>query len=434
MKKSLLAVVCSAFVFVVAPLSASAVVAIGPGVPGVDPGRGISLPSNLLLNQSFENAGFSTTTAYNWNPFGRGYTRVSSEKNMGAWSVSVGNASNGVNGLYQRVNLNQTTIKPVFIGGHVKGSGITMNPGSYFGAGIYVEIHLVTGRVVYWNSLANSGTFGWRWVGFNTGTLASVDAPIDHIFIVPVLGYSSGTAFFDDLSVREFVPGTGAVTFMFDDGEMNTYTKAFPILSAYNYKGSAAIVSGFVGTPGSMGKTELLALQNAGWEIVAHGQTHIDLTVGPLTTAALNMNLSKVDLTKLGLKVNNFAFPFGAYNANLISKGSSQYRSMRAYELGDNPLGTFPYEVKVRSVVKSTTLEEVRGWLANAIVNGRWEVLVFHTVAETGDDAYHLSPEDLSKIVDMVKASGLPVLTYNEGINRFALPSPYSFGVQAVLD
>jgi hypothetical protein len=120
--------------------------------------------------------------------------------------------------------------------------------------------------------------------------------------------------------------------------------------------------------------------------------------------------------------VQNVAYPFGAYNSLLLAETQAAgYRSGRAYELGDNPQGTFPFDVKVRSVFDTTTPEEVAGWLAEAKASKRWEVIVFHTIATQGDDAYHIAPTAFRAILDKVAASGVPVVTYNEGLNLFGV-------------
>jgi hypothetical protein len=139
-----------------------------------------------------------------------------------------------------------------------------------------------------------------------------------------------------------------------------------------------------------------------------------------LAQASAELNTSKRLLERMGLTIKNFAFPFGAYNAELVYRGRMYYRSLRVYELGDNPQGVFvPHEPKVRSVINTTTLAEVQDWLTEAKANGRWVILAFHTIAETGDDAYYITPGMFKDIADLVASSGMPAVTYDRGLDLF---------------
>lgn len=378
-------------------------------------------PVDELLNSSFEQQGGNLWQAQEWQNFGAGYTRFN-VPHTGRWAarMTLPRNSSGFAGAYQRVDFQQSVLKPVFIGGWVKGVGITNNNG-YFGAGLYVEIHLTDGQVVYWNSTPNYGTFDWRYIGLNTSALfVPLTAPIDYIFVIPLLGQASGTAYFDDIIVKEYEPTQTAVTLMFDDGEANAYTAAKPLMDKYGFTASVSVPSSVVGTAGYLNRTQLLELQRQGWEIVSHGVNHEDLTQMTEGRARQELILSKAILTALGLKVKNFALPFGAYNGFLLGEGQKYYRSIRAFELGDNAQGAFPYDVKVRGVIETTTPEQVEAWLTEAQTNRRWLVLVFHTIADTGDDVYHTSPAMLEQILDKVAASGLPVITYDRGLDMFA--------------
>lgn len=374
-----------------------------------------------LANGDFEQAGETAQSAYGWQAYGSNYRRVS-QPHSGAWSVRLQTDSFSAQaGAYQRLDLTQTEPKPVFIGAYVKGQRIENSPGGYFGASLYVEVHLKDGQVVYWNSVGNFGTFPWRWIGFNTGTVTTINQPIDHIFVIPILASAIGTAWFDDVTVTEFDPTQSAVTLMFDDGELSTLTEAKPILDDFGIVGSAAIVTDNLGESGFMNLADLKELVARGWEIVSHGLTHSDLTTMSERRMKRELQRSKQILEGYGFTIRNFALPFGAYNAAILSEGAKLYNSMRAYELGDNPQGAFPYDIKVRSVVNTTTLAEVNEWLAKAAAEKRWDVLVFHSISETGDDAYYVSPDRLRGIVQIIADSGIPVVTYNTGLQLFSV-------------
>jgi peptidoglycan/xylan/chitin deacetylase (PgdA/CDA1 family) len=392
---------------------------------------GFDLVSNIyaspdqIINGDFEQEWTNPENAYDWQNFGRGYERTGGGYTSD-WSIGLKNDQPGqFSGAYQRIDLWQDTLRPVFIGGHVRGENIENDPGGYFGTSIYVEIHLADGTVAYWNSVGNFGTFDWRWIGFNTGTLAHVNQPINYIFVVPLLGRATGQAWFDDLTVTEYQPGRSAVTLMFDDGEENTYIEAKPILDKANFKGSTVVSIGEIGSLDFLSFDQIRELVSSEWEIVSHGITHTDLTTLPSGEVINELVSSKQALENEGFRVNNFALPFGAYNGDILAESAKAgYLSARAFELGDNPQGTFPYDVKVQGVINSTAVSEVEAWLSKAKAENRWLVLVFHGIRNTGDDAYYTTPGTFQDIIDAVLTSEIQTVTYNEGLSLFSTARP----------
>lgn len=372
-----------------------------------------------VVNPSFEEQGVNSSTANGWTTFGAGYRRVQMA-HTGTWGITVqSKRGSRLAGAVQRIDFKQSEVKPVQITGYVKGKNIVNTPGGWFGASLYAEIHLADGSVAYWNSIPNVGTFGWRWIGFNTGTLLAVNQPIDHIFVVPILGDASGQAWFDDIAVKEYEPGSGVVTIMFDDGELNAYEQGLPAMEKFGWPGTTAAITEMIGEEGFMTGKMLQELQGKGWEIVSHGVTHTDLTTLPANERRQEFGRSKRALTRLGLAVNHFALPFGAYSAEIMAGGQKFYQTLRAYEQGSNPAGTLPWEVKVRGTTSATTAETVAEWVGEAQSQGKWIVIVFHKIAETGDDAYYTTPDRLEDILQVIQDSGVEVVTYNGGWQEF---------------
>lgn len=373
------------------------------------------------LNEGgFERVGNADNKAYDWQDFGGGYTRVSGGR-TGQFSMQLQNATrNSMSGGYQRVDFQQSVQKPVFIGAYVKGSNVTMLGGSYFGASIYAEIHMMDGRTLYWNTIANSGTFDWRWIGFNTGSISFINGPIDYIFVVPALINASGTAWFDDVTVADFQPTQAAVTLMFDDGPANTFTTAKPLMDSYGYKGVSAIITSYFDQDADyMTSSQIDALFKSGWEIASHSVNHNDMTLITPAEAANELAASKTTLAKWNPQF--FATPYGAYNAYILGEGAKYYSSVRNFEQGSNPQGTFPYDVKVRGITTQTTMADIQGWLAEAQAQKRWEVFAFHDIANTGDDIYHTPVAQFKQILEAVSASGVPVKTYSDALQQFGV-------------
>ncbi len=382
-----------------------------------------------IANPSFEQVGTLSTEAQGWLPYQNGYQRVTGNARTGTGSIKVTNTNqSSMAGAYQRINLNQTEVKPVFVGGFVKGENVSAAPGSYFGATLYAEIYMTDGSVAYWNSVMNTGTFGYRWIGFNTGSgfttatdLLKINKPISHILLVPMLGNASGTAYFDDIMVHEFAPTRGAVTIMFDDGNVTDFTEAKPVLDQYGMKASTAISTGLIGTTNYMTWTQVKGLQSAGWNINSHSINHVDLST--LSRAQLDTELigSKNALAAQGITAKSIAYPFGGYNAEVIAATQAYYDSGRSFERGDNPMGVFPHNVKVRQVTNTTTVAEVNSWINEAKNNKTWNVIVFHKIGTSADDQYFTTLANFKAMIDVVAKSQVSLISYDQGISSFAV-------------
>jgi peptidoglycan/xylan/chitin deacetylase (PgdA/CDA1 family) len=237
---------------------------------------------------------------------------------------------------------------------------------------------------------------------------------------VPILSGASGTAYFDDLTVIQDTPTQSAVTIMFDDSLDNHYMVAKPLMDALGFKGTLAVITGTLGQAGSLTMQNLKTFQSAGWEISSHSINHEDITT--LTTARATREIvnSYQTLKNNGFTVTDFVYPYGAFNANLNAIGSPYYKSMRSFQAGNNPQGVYPYDVKVRQVTNATTASDVAAWVAEGKANKKWEVLVFHAVTASSDDIYYTDPTVFKNMLDAIKASGVPVVTYAQGVSLFA--------------
>lgn len=111
----------------------------------------------------------------------------------------------------------------------------------------------------------------------------------------------------------------------FDDGYLDNYTNAAPILREMGLPASFFIATGFIGTqhvpfwdeelpfrPSWMTWDQVKALADMGFEIGAHTDTHVDLGKVDAGRARSEIETSKHKLEReLGRPVPHFAYPFG---------------------------------------------------------------------------------------------------------------------------
>lgn len=106
----------------------------------------------------------------------------------------------------------------------------------------------------------------------------------------------------------------------FDDGYGDFYTDVLPILKKYNVKATIYVVPGFLDKLNAMTSQQIQEVANSGFvEIAAHTVHHRNLENIFLESAEKEMVDSKIQLEKLlGKGVNNFAYPYGGFNQEII--------------------------------------------------------------------------------------------------------------------
>ncbi|MEM1584443.1 MAG: polysaccharide deacetylase family protein [Nitrososphaerota archaeon] len=110
----------------------------------------------------------------------------------------------------------------------------------------------------------------------------------------------------------------------FDDGRLDNYEVALPILERYNIKATFFIVTNFVGKPVPMNFTRrtefmswehIIELSDKGHEIGSHSISHPNLLNLPLDTTRREIMMSKKKIEEnIAGEVMSFAYPYGKYN------------------------------------------------------------------------------------------------------------------------
>lgn len=129
-----------------------------------------------------------------------------------------------------------------------------------------------------------------------------------------------------------------AVALTFDDGYMDAYTAALPLLQQHGFVATFYVVSGFVGQPGYMGWPEIRALRDAGMEIGAHSVTHPDLTSLGLDDLRAQVAQSGATIAaELGSPVRSFCYPGGRFNDTVAAVASESGFTSATTTIQDGP-------------------------------------------------------------------------------------------------
>lgn len=127
------------------------------------------------------------------------------------------------------------------------------------------------------------------------------------------------------------------VILTFDDGYLDNFLYARPVLAKHGIKATFFVLSDFVGRTNSwntkcsyeaqhMDWPEMQALIREGHEIGSHGQCHVALTKLSQNVADLELLRSRDTLSKkLGVDITSLAYPYGLTNAAVCRLAAQYY-------------------------------------------------------------------------------------------------------------
>lgn len=170
-------------------------------------------------------------------------------------------------------------------------------------------------------------------------------------------GYSpvSEKQLFRALFSGELLP-TNPVMLTLDDGYLDNYTVAAPILEKYGFPATFYIVSEMVGAPEYMTWDQVAGLDSKGMDIGSHTRTHADLTT--LAGADLNRELKDSAASiesHLGHPVYWFCYPAGKYDTDVTRAAlEAGYLLATTTKTGEIQSSGAPYEL-LRYRVRSDT-------------------------------------------------------------------------------
>ena len=145
----------------------------------------------------------------------------------------------------------------------------------------------------------------------------------------------------------------------FDDGNLDNYTAAFPLMQKYGFTGTLYVGGYSLGAPGFLSVDQIQEMAGSGWEIGSHGMRHPDLSMSRTQELDYEIAESKYFLEKtLELPIRSFAYPFGygdegayhrvytaGYIAGLVVGSTSIQNSNHLFTLNRFDIkGTYNYQ------------------------------------------------------------------------------------------
>lgn len=109
------------------------------------------------------------------------------------------------------------------------------------------------------------------------------------------------------------------VLLTFDDGYVDNYENALPILAKYSFPATLFMSPGMTDQEGYLNWEQVKKLHDAGWDIQPHGMTHPHLPQLSEEQQAYEILEARKQIEeKLGTKADVFCYPYGEYNKTTL--------------------------------------------------------------------------------------------------------------------
>jgi peptidoglycan/xylan/chitin deacetylase (PgdA/CDA1 family) len=211
------------------------------------------------------------------------------------------------------------------------------------------------------------------------------------------------------------------ISLTFDDGWAEDVTAA-SLLAAYGMRGTFYVNTGAVDTGGHVSWADLAAMAAEGHEIGGHALTHVELTRADAAEARRQVGDDRTNLTARGFAAFDFAYPFGAFNADgqrivrecgyLSARGAFGLRNIttrndsRRHALALPPPN--PFAIPTPCCIRADTpLTALQNYIRHAErEGGGWVPFVFHRICEDcrdDDPAPSMSPATFEGLLAWLK-------------------------------
>ena len=214
----------------------------------------------------------------------------------------------------------------------------------------------------------------------------------------------------------------GIVTFSFDDGYLSHYEKALPVFQEMGVPGCLCLMT----HPGDLIPTLLptekaLAMQDAGWEILCHSDTHLDMR-HPVSEedAYREIVTSREILEGLGFKVRQYVMPMSACDPSILPLLRAHYDAAfcRYTNAGKLPVEELVIERPVnpfdlhRTCLSCRTFESLTPYLDYVAQHDDWMVFYEHNIG-AGRNA---TPELLMQLLLYCREKEIRVMTASQAL------------------
>lgn len=280
------------------------------------------------------------------------------------------------------------------------------------------------------NSFTNTGSESWS----NTMIRSRVR--------VDTIASQTSTATFDSLYYGVYA--RPKVVIMFDDCFTSAYTVGYPYMDAYGMKGSFGVCSSLIDTANYMTTANLQTAYANGWDVINHTANHNNISAYTAQQVADEVKPCTTYLRSQGFTRNGadnlFIYPQGGYSTTAITelqaegfvsaRGTINNRQNTIKGV-DAPMLISAGEMRSDTV----TLNTAKGWVDDAIANGRTLFIFGHKIVTTPAVFTEWATADFQSLIDYIagfsRAQALDVVTYSEWYKGLTAPRRSAVGRSA---
>lgn len=170
-------------------------------------------------------------------------------------------------------------------------------------------------------------------------------------------------------------------TFIWDDCWVEDYSIIFPYMKSKNIKGCSACISNYTDVNVNyMTLSQILEMQNYGWEFMTHTKTHRNLAELDYNTQYDEIVNCKKTLENRGIKVESIVYPLNSYNDTTLGITRKSHRAGFAYpnSSGDK-VNTMPVnQYALYRIATEEPLSINKKYIDEAIAKNSWIIFMGH--------------------------------------------------------
>lgn len=204
----------------------------------------------------------------------------------------------------------------------------------------------------------------------------------------------------------------GRAMLTFDDIPRSQYTEAFPVMQEFGYAGVAGAIPWLTTDSSYISKSELLEMQDAGWDIVSHPQVTDPST--PLPELDREEQRIVIERSKRWLVGNGFErgaqfiiWPFAAADATTLEL-APRYHTL-GFAGGRSPSSVPPTGPLTIGRVDGDVVSDTLKMLKFAEEYRQLVVVMYHGIGPNG-----LATEEFKRTLQAIEQSSLEVITASD--------------------
>ncbi len=226
-------------------------------------------------------------------------------------------------------------------------------------------------------------------------------------------------------------PAAGCVVLAFDDGWRGQYQNAFPIMRAAGLPGCSYVICDQHEAGGGslyMNRTELHALQNAGWDIGCHADTiaHHNAAAGLTALDAATFEAACVTMKRWqivnGFRSDHFAWPVGKHTLAHRTIARRYFSSQRTYRanLGRSEADIYPFadatrlrQCGVTGGATPSPVASVTALIDACMAAKKTLILTFHDIGNGGGGSEY-PVASFASVIGHIVSHAYPVKTLTQ--------------------